>query len=141
MLHVGSLEESDPVWKEGVFDSAGKWMDGWETRRKRVEGHDWALIRLLWPSEIHGVYFSTAYFTGNFTPVVSLQAACLSGEGLCFSIHDKHEMDIIRWEWMSGIFYHFTFFQTKRPSFHALNAMTRLPLRRKVKLPKASDLM
>ena len=23
-----------PVFKEGVFDKHGKWMDGWETRRK-----------------------------------------------------------------------------------------------------------
>ena len=26
-----------PVFKEGVFDKHGKWMDGWETRRKRDE--------------------------------------------------------------------------------------------------------
>ena len=28
-----------PVFKEGVFDKPGKWMDGWETRRKRNRGH------------------------------------------------------------------------------------------------------
>ena len=30
----------------GKFDTNGKWMDGWESRRKRVAGHDWALIKL-----------------------------------------------------------------------------------------------
>ena len=40
------LQAGEPVWKEGVFDDSGKWMDGWETRRKRFEGHDQAVIRL-----------------------------------------------------------------------------------------------
>lgn len=26
----------------GKYDTNGKWMDGWESRRKRVAGHDWA---------------------------------------------------------------------------------------------------
>ena len=28
------LSPTPPVFKEGVFDKHGKWMDGWETRRK-----------------------------------------------------------------------------------------------------------
>ena len=35
-----------PVFKEGVFDKHGKWMDGWETRRKRSKGHDFLILKL-----------------------------------------------------------------------------------------------
>ena len=28
------------------YTDRGKWMDGWESRRKRVPGHDWAVIKL-----------------------------------------------------------------------------------------------
>ena len=35
-----------PVFKEGVFDKHGKWMDGWETRRKRSKGYDYLILKL-----------------------------------------------------------------------------------------------
>ena len=35
-----------PVFKDDLFTEFGKWMDGWETRRKRVVGHDWCIIQL-----------------------------------------------------------------------------------------------
>ena len=40
------LKPSKPVWKEHEYTDRGKWMDGWESRRKRVPGHDFAIIRL-----------------------------------------------------------------------------------------------
>ena len=43
------LQPHEPEWKEGVYDDNGKWMDGWESRRKRVTGHDWCLIALGLP--------------------------------------------------------------------------------------------
>src|SRR5690606_40444473 len=39
------LQSSEPVFVVGKFDHHGKWMDGWETRRKRGPGHDTAVIR------------------------------------------------------------------------------------------------
>ncbi|MGH7719756.1 MAG: allantoicase, partial [Gemmatimonadaceae bacterium] len=41
-----------PVWIEGKFTERGKWMDGWETRRRRTPGHDWCLVRLGLPGVI-----------------------------------------------------------------------------------------
>ena len=41
-----------PVFKEGVFDKHGKWMDGWETRRKRSKGHDFLILKLGKPGII-----------------------------------------------------------------------------------------
>ena len=40
------LKPGPPEWREGVYTERGKWMDGWETRRRRAPGHDWAIIRL-----------------------------------------------------------------------------------------------
>ncbi len=75
------FQPTPAVWKEGVFDDNGKWMDGWESRRKRFEGYDSAVIRLGAPGSIKGVDIDTSFFTGNFPPSASLEACFLaSGE-------------------------------------------------------------
>ncbi|MDO6564260.1 allantoicase [Amphritea sp. 1_MG-2023] len=74
------LQPQAPVWKDDVYDDNGKWMDGWESRRKRFEGYDYAIIRLGVPGVIKGVNIDTAFFTGNFPPSASLQA-CFCPEG------------------------------------------------------------
>ena len=66
-----------PIFKEGVFDRHGKWMDGWETRRKRGKGHDYLILKLGKPGKIHKVDIDTSYFSGNQPRQVSLDA-CLS---------------------------------------------------------------
>src|SRR5688572_3580359 len=63
-----------PVWKEGEYTDRGKWMDGWETRRRRTPGHDWCVIRLGVPSRVRGVVVDTSYFRGNFPEACSLDA-------------------------------------------------------------------
>src|SRR5690606_41788639 len=40
------ISPAAPVWREGEFTDHGKWMDGWETRRRREPGHDSCIIRL-----------------------------------------------------------------------------------------------
>ena len=62
------IDPAAPVWKEGVYDDNGKWMDGWESRRKRVPGHDWCVIRLGVPGVVAGFEIDTAFFTGNYPP-------------------------------------------------------------------------
>jgi len=61
----------------GKFDINGKWMDGWESRRKRVAGHDWALVKLGCKGVIRGFDVDTSHFTGNYPPAVSIEA-CVS---------------------------------------------------------------
>ena len=68
------LSPEPAVWREG-FTEQGKWMDGWETRRKRIPGHDWCLIKLGLPGLVHGLVLDTSFFTGNFAPRASVQAA------------------------------------------------------------------
>jgi len=75
------LNPEPAVWKEGVFDDNGKWMDGWESRRKRFEGFDHAIIKLGVSGIIKGVEIDTAFFTGNFPPSASLEGCfCASGD-------------------------------------------------------------
>ena len=71
------LSSSKPVFKEGVYDKHGKWMDGWETRRKRKKGHDFLVIKLGRPGKIFNVDIDTSYFSGNQPSQASLEA-CLS---------------------------------------------------------------
>lgn len=71
------FQHTTPVFKEDVFDDNGKWMDGWESRRKRFEGYDHTVIRLGVAGTIKGVDIDTAFFTGNFPPSASLEACFL----------------------------------------------------------------
>jgi allantoicase len=69
------------IFKEGVFDKHGKWMDGWETRRKRNKGNDFLILKLGKPGKIHKVDIDTSYFNGNQPSKVSLEA-CFSKKKL-----------------------------------------------------------
>jgi allantoicase len=71
------IESPDPVFVDGKYDDHGKWMDGWESRRKRGPGHDYCIIRLGIPGIVHGVDIDTSFFTGNYPPQASIDA-CVS---------------------------------------------------------------
>ena len=71
------INPNPPIFKEGVFDKHGKWMDGWETRRKRNKGHDYLILKLGKPGKIHKVDIDTSYFSGNQPNKISLEA-CFS---------------------------------------------------------------
>jgi allantoicase len=58
----------------GKYTSRGKWMDGWETRRRRTPGHDWCIVRLGLPGVIRGVDIDTNHFIGNFPEKASIDA-------------------------------------------------------------------
>jgi len=73
------LQLSPPVWKEGEFTDFGKWMDGWESRRRRTPGHDWCLVELGAPGVVRGVELDTAFFTGNNVPAISIQVCNVPG--------------------------------------------------------------
>ncbi|MEZ5666655.1 MAG: allantoicase [Alphaproteobacteria bacterium] len=71
------LKPEPPVFEAGRYDAHGKWMDGWETRRRREPGHDHCVVRLAARGVLHGVDIDTSHFTGNYPPAASLEA-CLS---------------------------------------------------------------
>jgi len=69
------INARDPVWKDGEYTDRGKWMDGWETRRRRDAGHDWCVASLGIPGRLRRVIVDTSYFTGNYPEEFSLDAS------------------------------------------------------------------
>jgi allantoicase len=59
------------------YTDRGKWMDGWESRRKRTPGHDWAIIQLATSGKITGFDIDTHFFLGNHPPHASIEAVNL----------------------------------------------------------------
>jgi allantoicase len=56
------------------YTDRGKWMDGWESRRKRVPGYDWCIIQLGASGVIKGLDIDTNFFLGNHPPFASVEA-------------------------------------------------------------------
>ena len=55
--------------------------DGWETKRRRGPGHDWAIVRLARPGTIARVEMDTDHFKGNAPGKCDLE--------YCDSINDE----------------------------------------------------
>lgn len=60
------LDPRAPIWIEDRYTDRGKWMDGWETRRRRDQGHDWCVVRLGGRAALAGIDVETTHFKGNF---------------------------------------------------------------------------
>ena len=71
------LKPSKAIWKEHEYTDRGKWMDGWESRRKRVPGHDFAIVRLGLPGVVRGVVVDTAFFRGNYPASCSIEGTAM----------------------------------------------------------------
>ena len=67
------ISPTEPQFIPGKYDENGKWMDGWESRRKRVPGHDWCVIRFGVPGVISGFEIDTRHFTGNYPPEAEIE--------------------------------------------------------------------
>ncbi len=73
------LKATPPLLIEGKYTSHGKWMDGWETRRRRTPGYDWCIIRLGLPGIVRGVVVDTGHFKGNYPEQCFVEACTLEG--------------------------------------------------------------
>ena len=62
------------------FTGRGKWMDGWETRRRRIPGNDWCVIQLGLRGIIGTIDIDTNHFLGNHPPFASVDALSTSGD-------------------------------------------------------------
>ncbi|HET8775946.1 MAG TPA: allantoicase [Thermoanaerobaculia bacterium] len=74
------LKPSKAVWKEHEYTDRGKWMDGWESRRKRVPGHDFAIVRLGLRGVVRNAVIDTAFFRGNFPESASLEGTSVRSD-------------------------------------------------------------
>jgi allantoicase len=75
------IDPAEPQFIPGKYDENGKWMDGWESRRKRSPGHDWCVIRLGVPGMVAGFEIDTRHFTGNYPPGAEI-LVCRTGEAV-----------------------------------------------------------
>lgn len=61
------------VFVPGKYTDRGKWMDGWESRRKRGPGHDWCLLELGVPGSVQAFDIDTQHFNGNHPAFASVE--------------------------------------------------------------------
>lgn len=77
------LKPGRGVFKPDLYTDRGKWMDGWESRRKRGPGYDHCLIRLGVPGVVKAFDIDTNHFLGNHPPFASVDGAhAVDGEPL-----------------------------------------------------------
>ena len=87
------LKASAPIFIEGKYTDRGKWMDGWESRRRRTPGFDWCIIRLGLPGIIRGVVVDTSYFRGNYPEHCSLDGASFSA----LATEEELTSEMVQW--------------------------------------------
>jgi allantoicase len=87
------LKEGRGIFIPDKFTEFGKWMDGWESRRKRTPGFDWCIIRLGVAGNIKGIDIDTNHFLGNHPPYASVEACYLEEE----ADTEKYLSDKIVW--------------------------------------------
>ncbi len=77
------------------YTDRGKWMDGWESRRKRVPGHDWCIVKLGAAGVIHGFDIDTNHFLGNHPPFASIEATRLADPEADINSHDVKWTEVL----------------------------------------------
>jgi len=75
------IDPREPVFIPDKYEEHGKWMDGWESCRKRTPGHDWCVVRLGCPGLVAGFEIDTRHFTGNYPPGAEIEV-CRSNESV-----------------------------------------------------------
>jgi len=86
------IKNEAPIFIADKYTDRGKWMDGWESRRKRVFGNDWAVIQLGAGGIIKGFDIDTSFFLGNHPPFASIEAINIEN-----SDFDWAESDELEW--------------------------------------------
>ena len=61
------VKPEPPIFIPGKFTSRGKWMDGWESRRRRTPGHDWCVVALGMRGVVRGVNVDTQLLHRQFS--------------------------------------------------------------------------
>ena len=76
------LKPGRGIFIEDKYTDRGKWMDGWESRRRRDNGYDWCIVKLGLAGVIKGVDIDTNHFLGNHPPYASLEACVAPANAL-----------------------------------------------------------
>ena len=91
------LKPEAAVFVPGKYTDRGKWMDGWETRRRRSPGHDWCIVRLGVPGVVHGVVVDTAHFKGNFPESCSVEATSAPVDAGLHQLESVESVESVGW--------------------------------------------
>jgi|AGTN01.2.fsa_nt_gi allantoicase len=83
------------IYDPDKYTDAGKWMDGWETRRKRVPGYDWCILKLGTAGTIGGVDIDTNHFLGNSPSYASIDACCLESDVPVNKLESQNWVEIL----------------------------------------------
>ena len=83
------LKPGRAVFIPGKYTEYGKWMDGWESRRKRVPGYDHCIIKLGIPGVIHGFNVDTDFFIGNYPEYCSIEACATEVDASVEQLHKQ----------------------------------------------------
>ncbi|MGH6892074.1 MAG: allantoicase, partial [Dongiaceae bacterium] len=97
------LNPEPAVFIPGKYDEHGKWMDGWESRRKRTEGYDYCVVKLGLPGSVLGLDIDTSHFTGNYPPAASIDACWIDGA----PVHGTEWSEIVPATSLKGNSHHF----------------------------------
>jgi allantoicase len=74
------VKPGKPAFKEDLYTDHGKWMDGWETRRRRDEGHDWCVVRLGLAGAPRRLVVDTTHFKGNAPESCSVDVCAVEAD-------------------------------------------------------------
>lgn len=74
------MKRSEPIFIDDKYTDRGKWMDGWETRRRRTPGHDWCVLRLGLIGCPKAINVNTTFFKGNAPQSVTIEACMCEGD-------------------------------------------------------------
>lgn len=83
------VKDAEAIWDEHRYVPTGKWMDGWETRRRREPGYDWCVVRLGVPGVVEEVVVDTAHFKGNYPEQASVEG--------CVAPHNAKVEQLEKW--------------------------------------------
>ncbi|CAN5208551.1 allantoicase [soil metagenome] len=96
------LRPWNPVFDHDRYTENGKWMDGWETRRRRTPGHDWCVVRLGTPGIIRGINVDTRHFSGNHPERASIDACAILDSADEARAADPFHAEALPWRQIVG---------------------------------------
>jgi len=91
------IKPEPPVFIPGKYTSRGKWMDGWESRRRRSPGHDWCIVQLGMRGRVRGLDVDTSFFTGNYPTHCSIDAIDSPATGVASALRRPDGADRLPW--------------------------------------------
>jgi allantoicase len=83
------IKEGRGIFIADKYTDRGKWMDGWESRRKRTAGHDWCVVQLATTGKISGFDIDTNFFLGNHPHHASVEAVLIDDTSIIKDWNDE----------------------------------------------------